>query len=174
MRLILVGLAVSLLALAFQSAPAHADDVTVTVTSCGANCVEINFTVANDQQGPAVQQFVATFHGLTHKSAAIRTMGTGAALWYSAERGLFSDKPHLALDEHSWDPDTKTATIRYFIVDAATGDVSSYAQTFQAYSDSEYRSLLADWGFRNVEFFPSLTGDTGGSQRGLIGMVATK
>ena len=109
-----------------------------------------------------------------HKSAVIRTMGTRAALWYSAERGLFSDKPHLRLDEHSWDSDTKTATVRYFVVDAATGDVSSYAQTFQAYSYAKYRSLLTDWGFRNVEFVPSLTGDTGGSQQGLIGMVATK
>jgi SAM-dependent methyltransferase len=109
-----------------------------------------------------------------HTSAAIRTMGRRAALWYSAERGLFSDKPHLRLDEHSWDPDTKTATVRYFIVDAAAGDVSSYAQTFQAYSHAEYRSLLTDWGFRKVEFVPSLTGDTAGSQPGLTGIVATR
>lgn len=109
-----------------------------------------------------------------HTSAAIRTMGTRAALWDSAERGLFSDRPHLRLDEHSWDPHTKTATVRYFIVDAATGDVSSYAQTFQAYSRAEYRSLLTHWGFRNVEFVPSLTGDTAGSQLGLFAMVAIK
>lgn len=109
-----------------------------------------------------------------HTFAAIRTMGRRAALWSSAERGLFLGKPHLRLDEHSWDPDTKTATVRYFIVDAATGGVSSYAQTFQAYSDAEYRSLLTDCGFRNVEFVPSLTGDTAGSQRGLIGIVAGK
>ncbi len=109
-----------------------------------------------------------------HTSAIIRWMGRRAALWDSAERGLFSDRPHLRLDEHSWDPDTKTATVRYFIVDAATGDVSSYAQTFQAYSRNEYRSLLSDCGFRNVESFPSLTGDAAGAQRGLTVMVATK
>jgi SAM-dependent methyltransferase len=109
-----------------------------------------------------------------HTSAVIRWMGRRDALWCSAERGLFSDRPHLRLDEHSWDPDTKTATVRYFIVDAATGDVSGYAQTFQAYSRGEYRSLLNDCGFRDVEFIPSLTGDTEGAQRGLIALVATK
>jgi SAM-dependent methyltransferase len=109
-----------------------------------------------------------------HTFAVIRTMGKRGALWDSAERGLFSDRPHLRLDEHSWDPDTKTATVRYFILDAATGDVSSYAQTFQAYSRGEYRSLLTDCGFRNVELVPSLTGDAAGSQLGLFGIVATK
>jgi SAM-dependent methyltransferase len=109
-----------------------------------------------------------------HTSRAIRAKGGRGHIWYSAERGLFSDKPHLCLQEHSWHPDTKTATVRYFIVDAATGDLSSYAQTFQAYSDAEYRSLLAECGFRDVEFVPSLTGDKAGSQRGLMGIVATK
>ncbi len=109
-----------------------------------------------------------------HTSRAIRAKGGRGHLWYSAERGLFSDKPHLRLDEHSWDPDTKTATVRYFILGAETGDVRGYAQSFQAYSDAEYRSLLGECGFRDVEFVPSLTGDTAGSQRGLIGIVATK
>lgn len=109
-----------------------------------------------------------------HTLAAIRTIGARGSHWYSRERGLFSNRPHLCLQEHSWDPATNTATIRYFVVDAANGAVSDYAQTFQAYSDAEYRSLLADSGFDDVELFPSLPGTPSASQRDLIAFVARK
>ncbi len=109
-----------------------------------------------------------------HTHDAIRAEGSLGWRWYSAERGLFSDGPHLCLQEHSWDASTNTATIRYFILDAATGDVSIYAQTFQAYSDEEYRSLLIDCGFDSVELLPSLTGDAGGRQDELMAVVARK
>lgn len=109
-----------------------------------------------------------------HTDAAIRNIGARGSHWYSAERGLFSDRPHLCLQEHSWDSGTNAATIRYFIVDATTGDVSNYAQSFQAYSDDEYRSLLIECGFEDVEFLPSLTGDAGELQGDLIAVVARK
>jgi SAM-dependent methyltransferase len=109
-----------------------------------------------------------------HTFAAVRTIGQRESHWYSRERGLFSDKPHLCLQEHSWDSATNTATIRYFVVDAASAAISDYAQTFQAYPDSEYRSLLADSGFDDVELFPSLPGTPSASRRRLIAFVARK
>ncbi len=109
-----------------------------------------------------------------HMFDAVRGSGVPSSSWYSAERGLFSDEPHLCLQERSWDAATNTATDRYFIVDAATGEVSLYAGTTQAYSDDEYRLLMAECGFGNVEFYPSLTGDTDGPQDDLMVIVARK
>jgi SAM-dependent methyltransferase len=109
-----------------------------------------------------------------HTFDAVRTIGQQGRHWYSAERGLFSDKPHLCLQEHSWDPATNTATIRYFIVDATGGEATRHAQSFQAYSDAEYRSLLAERGFDSVELMPSLAGAAGESRGDLIAIVARK
>lgn len=109
-----------------------------------------------------------------HTHDAVRAEGSRGWRWYSAERGLFSNGPHLCLQEHSWDAATNTATIRYFILDAATADVTTYAQTFQAYSDEEYRSLLIGCGFESVELLPSLTGAADGRQDELMAIVARK
>ena len=72
--------------------------------------------------------------------------------------GLFSDKTHLSLEEHFWHAESNTSTTRYFIVDAATGEVARYALSCEAYTDEELTSLLADTGFEDVEIFPSLVG----------------
>lgn len=109
-----------------------------------------------------------------HTDRAVRAMGRRGAHWYSAPRGLFSDRPHLCLQEHTWEAATKTATIRYFVVDAASGRVTRYAQTFQAYTDREYRALLEDAGFRNPRLFPSLAGGKRRSPDGLFALVARK
>lgn len=109
-----------------------------------------------------------------HTFDAVRGSGAPSSSWYSAERGLFSDEPHLCLQERSWDAATNTATDRYFIVDATTGEVGLYAGTTQAHSDDKYRSLLAECGFENVEFYPSLTGSAGETQRDLIVVVARR
>ena len=109
-----------------------------------------------------------------HTFAAVRTIGTQGSHWYSGERGLFSDRSHLCLQEHTWDSATNTATIRYFIVDAPSGDVSGYAQTFQAYTDAEYCSLLVDYEFDDVELIPGLADASGDSTDGLIAVVARR
>jgi SAM-dependent methyltransferase len=109
-----------------------------------------------------------------HSHSAIRRIGVQGSLWYSKERGVFSDRPYLCLEEHTWQSAGRTATVRYFIIDAKSGDVSKYAQSFQAYSKTEYRSLLLRCGFDDVEFFPSLTGTKLASQGDLIVVVARK
>ncbi len=109
-----------------------------------------------------------------HTARAVRAKGSRGHRWYSATRGLFSGKPHLCLQEHSWDARAKAATTRYFVIDASTGRFARYAATQQAYSDAEYRSLLGECGFRRVRFVASLTGETAGSQPGLFGITARK
>ncbi len=49
MRLIVIVLAVSLMALTFAATPSHADSVTGAVTQVGASCFDYNLTVDNDR-----------------------------------------------------------------------------------------------------------------------------
>ena len=109
-----------------------------------------------------------------HPYDAVRKIGMGGPSWYSADAGLFSDRPHLCLQEQAWDADTSTATARYFIVDAATGEVSRYAGSSQAYTDDEYRALLEECAFAEIEFLQSLTGAKDEAQHDLMVIVARK
>ena len=105
---------------------------------------------------------------------AIERVYGQASSWYSARSGLFGEAPHLCLQESHWDADSKTATIRYFVVDAASGSVTRHAQSLQSYTCAEYRSLLAECGFVGLKFFPSLTGEKDETQSDLIAIVARK
>lgn len=86
--------------------------------------------------------------------------GRAGSSWYSCGEGggLFSDRPHLCLSESSWDPDGQAATQRFFIVDAETGEVTRHALTNEAYTDEHFQVLLAQVGFSDIRFFPSLVG----------------
>jgi SAM-dependent methyltransferase len=94
-----------------------------------------------------------------HTYAAVRKIGEGAPSWYSSPSGLFSDRPHLCLTENIWDAESAVATIRHFIVDAATGEVTRHAASMQAYTTEQYRSLLEGAGFAEVTFYPGWNGD---------------
>ena len=109
-----------------------------------------------------------------HTLACVRGIGQQPASWYSAERGLFSERPHLCLTESFWDGRQNVAIQRYFIVDAATGAVTRHASSTQGYTDEEYQSLLEECGFGEVVFHPSLHGDPDESQQGLVAIVCRK
>ncbi len=91
-----------------------------------------------------------------HTDQAVCDLGKKPASWYSSAGGLFSEKPHLYLQENFWDDAQAIATFRYFIVDAATGEVTPYAGSMQAYTDDQYRSVLQECGFRDVILYPML------------------
>jgi SAM-dependent methyltransferase len=109
-----------------------------------------------------------------HTSEAIRKKGQEGTTWQSLEKGLFSDKPHLLLQESFWDPQDKISTQRYYTIDAASGMVNRYAQSLQAYTNSQYRSLLESCGFTDLRFLPSLTGAEDTSQPDFLVIVARK
>jgi len=90
---------------------------------------------------------------------AVDQRGNQPSVWYSAESGLFYSRPHICLMESFWDEENTIATERFIIIDAATAQVTRYAYSTQAYSDEQYRAMLAEVGFKNVSFYPSLTGE---------------
>ncbi|MXY46596.1 MAG: class I SAM-dependent methyltransferase [Chloroflexi bacterium] len=109
-----------------------------------------------------------------HDYDAIRQFGSRPVSWYAAESGLFSDSPHICLQENFWDANIAAVTRRYFIVDAATGEVTRYAQSLKAYTADEYRAALQAAGFCEVRFYPSLHGEKDPSQSDLLAISARK
>lgn len=109
-----------------------------------------------------------------HTYECVRGLGDRPATWYTAESGLFGEGAHFCLEESWWDAASETTTTRYFIVDAHTGEVARYAQTFQAYGEQQYRSLLCECGFCEVTFYPSLQGGGAEPEAGLLAVVARR
>ena len=94
--------------------------------------------------------------------ATVRRMGAEAPAWWSAQEGLFGDQPHLMLSEAFWDEGRRTATKRFYRIETETGEVTRWASTQQAYSEDEYRALLEECGFGNIQLFPGLATDVAG------------
>jgi len=109
-----------------------------------------------------------------HTFAAVESLGKVANSWYTAVSGLFSERPHVCLTESFWDAECALATERHFIVDAATGAVTRYTSSMQAYTDEQYRALLETCGYRDVRFYPSLKGEVDESTNWLCAVVAQK
>jgi len=104
----------------------------------------------------------------------IQKEGNRSASWHGESSGIFSDRPHLWLEEHFWHDGCHAATTRYFIIDAASGTVKKYASTSQAYMEDEYDQLLTDAGFSEIRRFPSLAGTDQHRQDGLFALTAKK
>ena len=93
-----------------------------------------------------------------HLPEVVEQMGNQPSTWYSAESGLFSAAPHLCLMETFWDEANTIATERFFIVDAASGEVTRYAASTQAYDEGQITSMLRETGYGGIAFSPTLTG----------------
>ena len=104
--------------------------------------------------------------------ASLEVEGKRGSPWSSSPGGLFSDRPHLCLTENFWDEERHVVTTRFFVVDAETGQVTPHAMSTQAYTDEQYRALLARCGFSRTEFHPSLP--SGENERDFFPIVARK
>jgi hypothetical protein len=60
--------------------------------------------------------------------------------------------------ESFWDDGQAVTTERYFIVDAASGEVTRYAASTQAYTNERLIEMLKNSGFQSLVIYPSLTG----------------
>lgn len=94
-----------------------------------------------------------------HTVEAVERIGKAVPSWRTAQQGLFSDRPHLLLEEVFWDASQQIATERYYVVDAETANLTRYAQSIQARTDPEYEALLAEAGFTLARTYPALGSD---------------
>lgn len=86
----------------------------------------------------------------THAFEEVRRQGQGPSSWQAAEAGLFSDCPHLCLQENFWNEAASTAITRYLIVDVESGDVREYGASSQAYTDAQYLEMLGKTGMGSI------------------------
>ena len=98
----------------------------------------------------------------SHTFDAVKCIGLAPATWQANESGVFSDTPHLCLQENFWDEGIAMATTRYYIIDAETSAIRKYGSSMKAYTDEEYRRMLHDAGFTNVEILAVADWPTGG------------
>ena len=109
-----------------------------------------------------------------HTFDAVYELGNQPATWYSAKNELFAEKPHLCLMESFWDEKQSVAIERYIIVDAASGEVTRYSSSTQAYENAELVEMLTQAGFQKTEFYPSLRGISDEKMAQLQVLVAWK
>jgi hypothetical protein len=104
----------------------------------------------------------------------IQRRGQEPSTWYSAKSGLWSDSPHICLQENFWDPDLRTAITRYFVMDSATGKAALSSASYQDYTDEEYETMLIEAGFETAGKLPSLAGIADESHENFAVYLANK
>lgn len=104
---------------------------------------------------------------------AVRRQSLPPTSWYSTPNGLFSERPHLCLEERFWHPERHVTTERYLIIDAQTSEVTRYAASTQAYTPEDYRALLESCGFQEVIFWEHFGAETLTPESSLQAITAT-
>jgi SAM-dependent methyltransferase len=107
-----------------------------------------------------------------HNLDALREFGRQSASWYSARTGLFSEHPHICLQENFWNENNSTTTIRYFILDNDKQEMTAHSVSYQAYTKEQYHDLLSRCGFSDIAQIPSLTGTHSKAQENLTVITA--
>jgi SAM-dependent methyltransferase len=109
-----------------------------------------------------------------HATGVIKRRGQEPRSWISVKSGLWSDSPHICLQENFWYPNRRTAITRYYVIDVTTGKTVLHSASYQDYSDDEYETLLVECGFKSVIRYPSLTGTVDEDQKDFTVLVAGK
>lgn len=109
-----------------------------------------------------------------HTLDKARAQGQRPPTWFSSSGGLFSDRPHLCLMESFWYADQSATVLRYYIIDAQSGEVTQMNECMQGYSDAQYRDQLAEIGFHDVTDHPSLADSDNTLQEGLFVLSAVR
>lgn len=109
-----------------------------------------------------------------HTYDTIWQLGHQAVSWSAEKAGLFSDQPHLLLQEGFWHDQTCVATRRFFVIDAVSGEVSRFAASYQAYTVEEYRRLAQQHSFNDIGITLDLSGGFEEGPKDFIALLAVK
>jgi SAM-dependent methyltransferase len=109
-----------------------------------------------------------------HPFEAVRAMAQTPTWAFSADSGLWSDRPYHGVRQMFWDAGASVTIQRYTIIDDETGEITVSTGSYQARTGAQYEELLSNAGFDAVEHFPSLGGPDHLGQEDLIVCVATR
>ena len=76
------------------------------------------------------------------------------------------------LQENFWDENAGVSTTRFLVIDGRTGAVNRHALSNEAYTEQEFGDALRTAGFGDLEWSPSLTGETVSEDQDLPVVVA--
>jgi len=107
-----------------------------------------------------------------HLLGAVERQGTQGTRWSAHETGLFSEAPHLCLEESFWDEGSRVATTRFYILGDDSSAICTYASTTQGYTDEAYRDLLLEAGYSEVTTRPSIGAKAGGASEAVTVFLA--
>jgi SAM-dependent methyltransferase len=78
--------------------------------------------------------------------------------WSAHQKSVFSDEPHLWLQEFSWDEAARTEVHVHWIIEQESGNLKRYIQCHQGWPDEELVALLDSAGLVDPVFHPPVTG----------------
>jgi SAM-dependent methyltransferase len=82
-----------------------------------------------------------------HVPGVIRANFESEPTWIAHRSGLFSDRPHILLEEGFWHDDVQMAVKRWYLVDSESGGVTTYAQTVVEHAPAKLVNLIESEGF---------------------------
>jgi SAM-dependent methyltransferase len=91
--------------------------------------------------------------------SCLHGFGLTAPDWHTSLGGLFSDRPHLFLEESFWNEELQAATRRMYVIDPSSGEVQQLADNHQAYTEAELRVMAEECGFSKIEFHSNWPGN---------------
>jgi SAM-dependent methyltransferase len=106
--------------------------------------------------------------------SVVREDGKASSDWSAASQGLFSAAAHLLLHERAWEESSRSATDRWYVIDAERSTVRRYAMTTCSYEPLELQDTLLAIGFDDVTLLPSLAVDGDDEVGPLFALVARK
>lgn len=86
-----------------------------------------------------------------HEPGVIRANFESEPAWSAQASGLFSDQPHLLLEEGFWHDDVQMAVKRWYVIDTKSGDVTLYSQTVVEHEREALVAIVESAGFAVVE-----------------------
>jgi SAM-dependent methyltransferase len=158
------------------------EDLRTADQGSGHDLVLLSFGELNTFAPKDAREILTAAHGAlvpggalvleVHEEAFVRELGAADATWYTAEKSVFSDEPHLCLRECAWHPGARAATEQFFVMTLPDGSVEGFVSTTQAFSEGEYSDMLRGAGFTDFRRCASLTGDTSEAEEGLFVLTA--
>jgi SAM-dependent methyltransferase len=82
-----------------------------------------------------------------HEPGVIRANFETPPNWSTQATGLFSDRPHLLINEGYWHEDRQMAVKRWYVVDSGTAEVTRYSQTVVEHTKQELVDIVEAQGF---------------------------
>lgn len=83
-----------------------------------------------------------------HNPGVVRANFETSPKWSAFQSGLFSDRPHVLLEEGFWHEDVQTAVKRWYVIDSNIGSVTLHSQSVVEYTRDRLARLVEDQGFK--------------------------